>query len=101
MNIYVMTTSILFKFHFSICPFSTDVSENQSDAGGFFQKFQQQVPSHLENKLMFLGVDLMLDNQENIFLLEMNHGPCFPTTPHHPLQCSLYEGFWRLFIRIF
>lgn len=60
----------------------------------FFKAFNNVVPFGLEKKLVFLGVDFMLDSQENLYLLEMNHGPCFPTSSNHPLQSTLYSDFW-------
>lgn len=41
------------------------------------------------------GFDFMCDDQDNMWLLEVNHGPCFPIESHHPLQEILYEGFWQ------
>jgi len=46
-------------------------------------------------KLAFFGMDLMLDADEKVWLLEANHGPCFPVTDDHPLQLPLYQGFWE------
>lgn len=47
------------------------------------------------NKFAFLGVDFMLDAQKQLWLLEVNHGPCFPTDIYHPLYGSLYQPFWE------
>lgn len=41
------------------------------------------------------GFDLMLDQQLRPWLLEVNHGPCFPTDKNHPLQAVLYQDFWQ------
>ena len=49
---------------------------------------------HSELKLAFFGMDVMFDHDEKIWLLEANHGPCFPVAGDHPLQLSLYQGFW-------
>lgn len=43
----------------------------------------------------FLGVDFMLDSDKRLWLLEVNHGPCFPVTNEHPLFETLYQPFWR------
>jgi hypothetical protein len=41
------------------------------------------------------GFDFMLDEQLRLWLLEVNHGPCFPKSEHHPLQDYLYRDFWQ------
>jgi tubulin--tyrosine ligase len=46
-------------------------------------------------KMAFLGLDFMLDASEKLYLLEMNHGPCFPIHDNHPLQKKLYDGLWQ------
>ena len=40
-------------------------------------------------------MDLMLDHDEKLWLLEANHGPCFPVSSDHPLQLPLYQGLWE------
>lgn len=47
------------------------------------------------------GVDFMVDKQGRVWLLEFNHGPCFPTEPNHPLQAYLYDDFWKVIIKQF
>jgi hypothetical protein len=49
-------------------------------------------------KLGLLGVDFMVDMDERVWLLEINHGPCFPKDKSHPLYEKLYDGFWRSLI---
>ena len=40
------------------------------------------------------GFDFMMDSDHRLWLLEVNHGPCFPSNDEHPLQAALYSGFW-------
>lgn len=42
-----------------------------------------------------LGLDFMLTDDFNLWLLEVNHGPCFPKNDDHPLFNYLYKPFWR------
>ncbi len=53
------------------------------------------------HRLAIFGCDFLVDVDERVWLLEANHAPCFPTAANHPLQKSLYEGFWRAFIHSF
>ncbi len=41
------------------------------------------------------GFDFMLDEHLRAWLLEVNHGPCFPTDRNHVLQSFLYDDFWQ------
>ncbi|HBI21951.1 MAG TPA: tubulin-tyrosine ligase [Legionella sp.] len=47
------------------------------------------------------GFDFMIDKQKRVWLLEANHGPCFPMNEDHPLQQSLYRPFWEAMVKQF
>ena len=47
------------------------------------------------------GFDFMIDQQQRVWMLEANHGPCFPVDEHHPLQKSLYRPFWEAMVQQF
>jgi tubulin--tyrosine ligase len=65
------------------------------------QAFYRQHQAPETFKYAFLGVDFMLDAMERVWLLEVNHGPCFPTEAEHPLYQKLYQDFWQSFIQQF
>lgn len=44
--------------------------------------------------IALFGLDFMLDAHKRLWLLEANHGPCFPVRADHPLQPFLYQAFW-------
>jgi tubulin--tyrosine ligase len=64
-----------------------------------FDKFNQanRKTAFLNDMPSFVlfGVDFMLDENLRTFLLEINHGPCFPTSSQHPLYETLYTPFWE------
>lgn len=47
------------------------------------------------------GFDFMMDVNKRVWLLEANHGPCFPISDEHPLQKQLYYDFWQAYIASF
>lgn len=52
-------------------------------------------------RLAIFGFDFMLDKDKRLWLLEANHGPCFPVSDSHPLHSPLYFDFWQAFIDSF
>jgi tubulin--tyrosine ligase len=53
-------------------------------------------------RLACFGVDFMVEEQnQKLWLLEVNHGPCFPIEGEHPLFYSLYQPFWQQLITQF
>jgi tubulin--tyrosine ligase len=58
------------------------------------RKFLNEI-NLVDNKIGFLGMDLMLDANERVWLLEFNHGPCFPRDDSHPLYIPIYQNFWQ------
>ncbi|CAN5460159.1 hypothetical protein BH10PSE19_BH10PSE19_08030 [soil metagenome] len=51
--------------------------------------------------LAIFGFDFINDEDGRVWLLEANHGPCFPIENNHPLQHYLYADFWQAFISSF
>lgn len=45
--------------------------------------------------IAMFGFDFMVDDCERVWLLEANHGPCFPIHEDHSLQKILYDDFWE------
>jgi hypothetical protein len=43
----------------------------------------------------FFGFDFIMDQDSKLWLLEVNHAPCFPVEDDHPLQQALYHHFWE------
>lgn len=66
---------------------------------------QQYFPLAFQTKskrqMAIFGFDFMADQEGRLWLLEANHGPCFPIDPHHPLQTHLYQAFWQALIGSF
>lgn len=52
-------------------------------------------------KLAIFGFDFIVDHDQRLWLIEANHGPCFPIEQNHPLQKYLYNNFWRNFVHSF
>ncbi len=65
------------------------------------QKHPQAFMCDSTRTLAIFGFDFCIDAQERVWLLEANHGPCFPITDNHPLQQKVYYGFWQSFISSF
>lgn len=45
--------------------------------------------------MAIFGYDFLVDADLRVWLLEVNHGPCFPTHEEHVLQKYLYHEFWQ------
>lgn len=65
------------------------------------QSHPQAFIAQKERRLALFGFDFMVDATERVWLLEANHGPCFPVSDEHPLQEKVYYGFWQALISNF
>lgn len=52
------------------------------------------LPNRNPQTLAFFGFDFLIDHNKRVWLLEANHGPCFPVDESHALQQPVYQGFW-------
>lgn len=90
-NIYQMPTSQ--------CPnFDTIDRTMKRMAGYVTQAFYQKSDHdghHNERSFTLFGFDYIVDDQLNVWLLEVNHGPWFPKEDDHPLQAYLYDYLWQ------
>lgn len=68
---------------------------------GLQQLYPQAFVCNKRRELAIFGFDFMVDKDQRLWLLEANHGPCFPTEDEHPLQKHLYYDFWQAFIASF
>jgi tubulin--tyrosine ligase len=68
---------------------------------GLKQDYPQAFQKGHQRTLGFFGADFMVDIQGRVWLLEVNHGPCFPVADDHPLQDYLYRDFWTSVVQTF
>lgn len=68
---------------------------------GLHSEFTKELQSRKNRHIALFGFDFMKDTTGRVWLLEANHGPCFPKTYEHPLQHYLYESFWKELIDCF
>ncbi|MDF1654574.1 MAG: hypothetical protein P1U34_05625 [Coxiellaceae bacterium] len=68
---------------------------------GLEQETSQLLKQDTRKKFSIFGFDFMLDEQLRAWLLEVNHGPCFPTTDQHILHQHLYKEFWAAVVENF
>ena len=47
------------------------------------------------NRFDIFGYDFILDDNNKLWLLEINHRPCFPKDEPHPLKEPLFNQFWE------
>jgi tubulin--tyrosine ligase len=53
-------------------------------------------------RIACFGFDFMVEAlNERLWLLEVNHGPCFPVDDLHPLFNNLYKPFWQQVVKQF
>lgn len=77
-------------------PFYPQIKQISSRViNGLIKEYPQALHNKNDPKLAIFGFDFMVDQQETVWLLEANHGPCFPVDQEHPLQKTLYDGFWQ------
>ncbi|MDI9819047.1 MULTISPECIES: tubulin-tyrosine ligase [unclassified Legionella] len=68
---------------------------------GLRQQYPQAFSCNRQRTLAIFGFDFLVDKNWRVWLLEANHGPCFPVGDEHPLQQHLYDALWQAFIRSF
>jgi hypothetical protein len=68
---------------------------------GLHQRHPEAFVCKKHRALAIFGFDFMVDSRLRVWLLEANHGPCFPVNLDHPLQEKLYIDFWKNFITSF
>lgn len=73
----------------------------KSVSSGLESAFPHAFAHSKKRTFAVFGFDFMVDRQQRVWLLEANHGPCFPIDENHRLQQSLYRPFWEAMVHQF
>lgn len=82
-----------FELHGSLYPQIKDILQLLVTA--LQQRFPEAFVPEKQRTIALFGIDFMVDASGRVWLLEANHGPCFPVEENHPLQSYLYQDFWQ------
>lgn len=94
-NVIQMPTSKVPEFHL-LMPQITSIVDQSIQA--FAKASPQYFSPSTQKALDILGFDFLVDETMKIWLLEINHGPWFPTTEPHILQSHLFDAFWKFVV---
>ena len=97
-NVIQMPTSKVPEFHL-LMPQINNIVDQTINA--FTQASPEYFTPVTTKAIDILGFDFLLDENMKLWLIEINHGPWFPSTEPHNLQKHLYEDFWRFIIKDF
>ena len=82
--------------------FAASYEQIQAIVAAIITALQKQHPKAFQKQqhrtLAIFGFDFLVDDTQRVWLLEVNHGPCFPVDDEHPLQRYLYHSFWHAFL---
>lgn len=72
----------------------------------FFQAYRLYLTDNIcqlsdNRSFIILGADFMLDESLKTYLIEYNHGACFPISETHPLYKTLYQPFFKQLVSQF
>ncbi len=94
-NVIQMPTNRVPEFHILMPQIKLIVDQTM-------RAFAQATPEYFEpaqhKAFDILGFDFLLDDTMQLWLLEINHGPWFPTTEPHNLQQHLFDAFWQYLV---
>lgn len=97
-NVVQMPTSKVPEFYLLMPQIKAIVDQTLS-------AFTEAVPDYFAishpKAIDILGFDFLLDDAMQLWLLEINHGPWFPTTEPHNLQSHLFQPFWQTVVEDF
>lgn len=97
-NVIQMPSSKVKEFDLLLPKISDTVSKTMD----VFKKTAPEYFSQKKQKCFdILGFDFLLDNNFNLWLLEINHGPNFPKEEPHVLKQHLYNPFWKFLVEDF
>lgn len=95
----IQIPTVRFELHNSLYPQIKDILRVLVTA--LQQRFPDAFVSEKQRTFALFGIDFMVDDSGRVWLLEANHGPCFPVEDNHPLQSYLYQDFWQALIDSF
>nr|MDQ2994068.1 tubulin--tyrosine ligase family protein [Pseudomonadota bacterium] len=94
-NVVQMPTSNVKEFHLLMPQIQSIVNQT---LGAFAKVAPEYFAPSSRKAFDILGFDFLLDAALQVWLIEINHGPWFPTTDPHILQAHLYDAFWQMLV---
>lgn len=95
----IQIPTVRFELHAGLYPQIKAIL--QMLTGALQQRFPEAFVPEKQRTFALFGMDFMVDVSGRVWLLEANHGPCFPVEDEHPLQSYLYQEFWQAVIDCF
>lgn len=94
-NVIQMPTRLVPEFHLLMPQIKSIIDQTMQ---AFTQSTPEYFASTQHKAFDILGFDFLLDDTMKLWLLEINHGPWFPTKEPHNLLQHLFNAFWQYLV---